>query len=137
MAIAYPFVQVKVDTSGLTPIATRAPGVVAIVGVSLTGAVGLGVPTPVDDVAAAKTAFGDGTALTRSLTAALSQNPAPSKIYGIKVPTDDTAGWTAALEILSGVQDVTFVVLAESPIKTLAAGAVDKVALLKTHCEEN
>lgn len=137
MAIAYPFVQVNVDTSALTPIATRAPGVLAIVGISDGGEVGANVPKPVDDIKAAKTAFGDATALTRSLIAALSQSPAPSKIYGVKVGANDDASWTAALEVLSGVQDVTFVALADTPIKKLDDGAVDKVGKLKTHVEEN
>ena len=94
MAIAYPFVQVNVDTSALTPIATRAPGVLAIVGISDGGEVGANVPKPVDDIKAAKTAFGDATALTRSLIAALSQSPAPSKIADANMdePDPTTAG---------------------------------------------
>ena len=77
MAIAYPFVEVRLDDKGLVPIATRAPGVVAIVGVSNAGAVAAGVPMAVDDVAAATSAFGAGTPLFKSLRAALLQNPSP------------------------------------------------------------
>src|SRR5262245_24552636 len=119
MAVAYPFVEVKLDDKGLVPVAQREPGVLAIVGVATGGAVAPGVPTTVDDVAAAKTAF-DGGALLDSLTVALKQLPAPSKVYGLRVANDDQAGWTDALEVLSGVQDVTFVVAAGKPIKAVA-----------------
>ena len=45
MAVAYPFVKVNLDASGLTPIATRSPGVVAIVGVSDKGTAAAKMPT--------------------------------------------------------------------------------------------
>ena len=37
MSIAFPFVDVEVDTSGLAPVMRRAPGVLAVVGVSTLG----------------------------------------------------------------------------------------------------
>ena len=37
---AYPFIEVKIDTSGLQPVAERSPGVVAVVGKTATGAAG-------------------------------------------------------------------------------------------------
>lgn len=137
MAIAYPFVQVNVNTDGLTPIATRAPGVLAIVGISPSGGVNANVPMTVDDPASVKAAFGAGNPLARSLMAALQQSPAPSKIYGIKLASDDAAGWTGALDVLSGVADVTFVALAETPIVKLGANDLDRIGLLKKHCEDN
>ena len=36
MAVAFPFIEVKIDTSGLEPVAERAPGVIAVVGESDT-----------------------------------------------------------------------------------------------------
>jgi len=136
MAVAYPFVEVKLDDKGLVPVAQREPGVLAIVGLANGGAAAPGVPTVVDDIAAAKAAF-DGGPLLDSLTVALMQLPSPSKVYGLRIANDDPAGWTDAFEVLSGIQDVTFVVAAGRPIKTLAGGAFDVVALLKKHCEEN
>ena len=136
MAVAYPFVEVSLDDKGLVPVAQRAPGVLAIVGTASGGNVAAGVPKEVDDVDGALAAFGDGS-LVDSLLVALKQNPRPSKIYGLHVAADDEAGWKGAFEVLSGVQDVTFVVAAGRVIKTLSAGAVDAVALLKKHCEDN
>lgn len=80
------------------------PGVVsAIVGMSDAGAVAAGVPMPVDDVKTAGDAFEPATPLGRSLIVALKQVSSPAKVYGLKVASDDDAGWTAAFEILSGV----------------------------------
>jgi hypothetical protein len=49
------------------------------------------------------------TPLSRSLKLAMLQDPTPSKIYGVRVGTD----YAAALASLEGVDDVTFVSLAE------------------------
>ena len=135
MAVAYPFVKVNLDASGLTPIATRSPGVVAIVGVSDKGTAAAKMPTVVDGPAEAATAFGDDTPLGRSLNVALKQQPSPSKVYGLKIAADDEASWKEALDILSGVKDVTFVAAAEKPIG--AGGGFDPVLLVKKHCEDN
>lgn len=133
MAIAFPFVDVSIDTSGLQPVAQRAPGVLAVVGVSAAGAATANAPTVVNDVSEATAAFGSGTALTRALTAAFLQDPAPSKIYGVKL---GATNWAAGLTALEAADDVTFVALADSPVRiTGAAGLNDPIVALKTHCE--
>src|SRR4051794_23540212 len=120
VAAAYPFVEVRIDTSGLRPVAQRAPGVIAVVGktpnAAAGGAVAANTPTVVatrDDAATFFSKVTDGvpaaTALFRSLELALLQDPRPSKIYGVRVAGEDYASALASLE---GVDDVAFVALA-------------------------
>ncbi len=137
---AYPFVQVRVDTSGLQPVAQRAPGVIAIVGdTSGAGTAAPNTPFRVDTLAQAAELFATVTAgvvtetpLYRSLQVALLQNPRPSKIYGVRVDSDD---YEAALASLDAADDVTFVALAGVPVE--ATGASAKLSALKAHCENN
>src|SRR5687767_12541171 len=117
---AYPFIEVRIDTSGLTPVAQRAPGVIAIVGRTAAGAAGGAAAPDTPHVVSTSddavtlfaqkvgTAVND-TALSRALKIAMLQDPTPSKIYGVRVGTD----YAAALASLEGVDDVTFVSLAE------------------------
>jgi hypothetical protein len=133
MAIAFPFVDVSIDTSGLQPVAQRAPGVLAIVGASGSGTAAVNAPTVVNDLAEATAAFGAGTNLEKALAAALLQDPSPSKIYGVKLSATD---WPAALASLEAADDVTFVALASSPVRiTGNANLNDPVVALKAHCE--
>lgn len=114
--IAYPFIEVTVIPPP-TPIAQRAPGVVAVVGNSNEGAAAVNVPAEVDTLDDAASLFAamaaDGTvtptALYSSIALAFLQNPRPAKIYGVKVSSGNYAAGLAALE---GVTDVTFVSLA-------------------------
>jgi len=142
MAIAFPFVEVAIDTSGLQPEAQRAPGVLAIVGstagkgtasnndpielATLEDAVALfndldgnGVPAPESD-------------LYRALKAAFLQDPRPSKIYGVKI---SGTNWAAGLKALEATDDVTFVALANSPVKSGAGTPNAPVEALKSHVE--
>jgi hypothetical protein len=127
---AYPFIEVFIDTSQLTPVAQRAPGVIAIVGsTGGDGTAPVNVPLVVDSAAAAATLFAanpvTSNPLYESLRLALLQDPRPSKIYGVKISGTDFDTGLAALE---AADDVTFVSL---------ANVTDKTALgkLKTHCE--
>ncbi|HEX6683629.1 MAG TPA: hypothetical protein VF062_12580 [Candidatus Limnocylindrales bacterium] len=139
---AFPFVEVRIDTSGLQPTATRSPGVIAVVGESSTGSAAANLPLTVDNAAQAAEFFaavsGDGvvtpTPLYRSLATALLQDPRPSKIYGVKVAGGDYA---AALASLEAADDVTFVSLAEEVSVGTAAGesAATDLHALKAHCE--
>src|SRR4051794_39585035 len=89
---AFPFVEVKIDTSALVPIAQRSPGVIAVVGVSTLGAAAADVPSVVSTLDDAASLFAeknpDGTVtsspLFDSLKLAMLQDPLPSKIYGVK-----------------------------------------------------
>ncbi|MEO9186465.1 MAG: hypothetical protein ABI467_23430 [Kofleriaceae bacterium] len=124
-----------IDTSQLTPIAQRAPGVIAIVGE--TGGAGtapVNVPLVVDSLAQAATLFATvsatgvvtSTKLYAAIKVALLQNPQPSKIYAVKV---DGTSYDAALGALEAADDVTFVSLAG--ISTVAT-----LAKLKDHAEQ-
>lgn len=139
-AVAFPFVDVTIDTTGLTPTARRSPGVVAVVGASDQGAAPANVPQPISSASTAASAFAgvddDGdfvsTPLYRSLTLALAQNPRPSKVYGVKVAGNDYA---AALRALEAADDVTFVALAE----VTTVGNPDPPTHLRAllaHCEQ-
>jgi phage tail sheath gpL-like len=58
VAAAYPFIEVFIDTSQLTPVAQRAPGVIAIVGSTAGGGTApVNVPLPVESAADAATLF--------------------------------------------------------------------------------
>ncbi|MBS3939672.1 MAG: hypothetical protein KG028_01805 [Actinobacteria bacterium] len=134
--VAFPFIEVSIDTSGLAATAQRSPGVIAVVGSALAGGTNRGeaepnIPHVVATLDDARTLFGsDGTTLTptplsRSLELAMNQSPGPSRIYGVKVDGNAVA---AALSSLEAADDVTFVSLAE----TTGAGPL---GALKTHVE--
>ena len=117
LPVAFPYIEVNIDTSGLQPVATRAPGVIAVVGKTSKGSAAKNTPLEVDGVAHAERLFardaGDAAAtptpLFQSLKLAFDQNPRPSKIYGVRVDGDD---YVTALKSLEAVDDVTFVSLA-------------------------
>jgi hypothetical protein len=134
VAAAFPFIDVAIDTSQLTPVAQRSPGVVAIVG--STGGDGTApskVPIVVNtlDDAAQFSKVTAGVAkpnpLYNALLIALLQDPRPAKIYGVKIDATDFDGGLAALD---AADDVTLVSL---------AGVTDLATLvkLKTHAETN
>jgi hypothetical protein len=140
---AFPFIEVKIDTSSLTPVAQRSPGVIAIVGKSAAGSATINKPFAIDTLDQAAGLFAtknpDGTvtetALYSSLKIAILQDPKPSKIYGVKVDTDNYAGALASLE---AADDVTFVSLAnEVTVGTAAGGGAVATGLvaLKEHVE--
>ena len=147
VAVAYPFIEVQIDTSALAPIAQRAPGVVAIVGKTPDGANG-GTAAPnrpftVDTLDQAASLFAkenpDGTVaeteLYKSIRLALMQDPRPSKIYGVRVDGD---AYAAALSSLEAADDVTFVALAnEANVGAAASGGTPATNLmaLKSHVE--
>jgi hypothetical protein len=131
---AYPFIEVKIDTSQLTPVAQRSPGVVAIVGSTAGGgAAPVNVPvvvdTPDDAAQFAKLTGGTPTpnALYNALLVAMQQDPRPAKIYAVKI---DGTDFDAGLAALDAADDVAFVAL---------AGVTDlpTLAKLKAHAETN
>ena len=140
MTIAFPFIEVKIDTSGLAPVAERAPGVVAVVGESNVGSAAVGAVVAVDSAAEVTTKFGANTRLGQSLKLALLQDPRPSKVYGVKAngsPPTPT-NYTEALAALEAADDVTFVSLANEPVNLAAntsSSATSALAPLKAHCE--
>lgn len=136
---AYPFIEVTIDTSGLTPVAQRSPGVIAVVGDTAAGAAGgtAAVATPMVvstmddavDLFARKAAnVVTDTPLSRALKLAIVQDPKPAKIYGVRAAGNALADYQAALASLDGVDDVTFVSIAEEY-------DIVKLAALKTHVE--
>jgi hypothetical protein len=131
---AFPFIDVVIDTSQLTPAAQRSPGVIAIVG--STGGDGTAPPnvptvvdTPADAAQFAASAGGVITpnALYNGLLIAMLQNPRPAKIYAVKINAGDFDSGLAALD---AADDVAFVSL---------AGVTDlpTLAKLKAHAETN
>lgn len=138
VAAAFPFIKVEIDTSALTPVAVRAPGVIAVVGsTDGVGAVGPNQPQRIDTLADAAVAFtANGTPvvstpLYRALRLALLQNPRPSKIYGVRADGGDVA---SALASLDAADDVTFVSLAETPAN---AASMPALGALRAHAENN
>jgi hypothetical protein len=146
--IAFPFVEVTIDTSGLVPVAQRSPGVIAVVGKTPAGADGgaaaVNTPQTVDNTKQAAQLFAkvnpDGTVaettLFKSLRAALLQDPKPQKIYGVRVSGNNYA---AALASLEAADDVTFVSLAnEVDVGADAVGTNPPTNLtaLKHHVED-
>jgi hypothetical protein len=137
MAIAFPFIEVNIDTSALLPAMQRAPGVVAIVGAASGATAPTDTPivvTTTDDI---DTQFRNGTTetgLSRALKAAMMQDPGPEKIYGVRTGSGGTA-WESALASLEGADDVTFVALADASVKSGSGSPNAPIAALKTHCE--
>jgi hypothetical protein len=130
VAAAYPFVSVAIDTSALQPVAQRSPGVIAIVGASTAGAAAVNEPTVVANLADIADAFGASSVLAASLELALLQDPAASKVYGVKVASAAAAAdYTAALDALLAADDVDFVTLAGVSDTAL-------LVLLKQHVEQ-
>jgi hypothetical protein len=132
--VAFPFVEVLIDTSGLLPVAQRSPGVIAVVGKAADGAAAFNVPTSVNTIDDVNTLFAavaggvvQDSELSKSLKLAMLQNPKPAKIYGVRVEADN---YIAALSSLEAADDVTFVSLAnETQVDD------DNLLALKTHCE--
>lgn len=135
-AVAYPFIRVDI-VAPPAPVASRSPGVVAVVGITPDGAEGgaapVNAPRVVEssgdaiDLFASRGASGaaQNTRLSSSLLLALAQDPRPSKVYGVRVAGTDYA---AALHALEAVDDVTFVSLAHEY-------AVDPLVALRAHVE--
>jgi len=149
VAAAYPFIEVRIDTSALQPVAERSPGVIALVGKTPNGAAGgtapANTPLAVDTLDQAADLFArvnngvvQPTTLYSSLALAMLQDPKPSKIYGVRVAGDDYA---AALASLEAADDVTFVALAnEFDVGAVAKEGPPPVAAtnleaLKAHVE--
>jgi hypothetical protein len=143
IAAAYPFVEVRIDTSGLQPVAQRAPGVIAIVGASAAGAGDKNKPYEIDTLDDALRLFASrdaqqnvvATPLYSSLEVALLQDPKPSKVYGVKV---DAGAYAPGLAALEGLDDVTFVAFANEVDVGKAAtqnAAATGLHLLKDHVE--
>jgi hypothetical protein len=132
--VAFPFVEVLIDTSGLLPVAQRSPGVIAVVGKAADGAAAFNVPTAVNTIDDVNTLFAavaggvvQDSELSKSLKLAMLQNPKPAKIYGVRVEADN---YIAALSSLEAADDVTFVSLAnETQVDD------NNLLALKTHCE--
>lgn len=142
MAIAFPFVEVAIDTSGLQTEAQRAPGVLAIVGKTMgRGSADANDPIVINELSDALALFnnldGDGlptpdeTPLYKALRVAFLQDPRPSKIYAVKL---DGNKWDAALKSLEATDDATFVCLADAGASGVADANLPLIEL-KKHCE--
>ncbi|WP_125130389.1 hypothetical protein [Microbacterium sp. 10M-3C3] len=137
----YPYIRVTIDTRGLTPVATRAFGNVAIVGdAGGFGTATAGEPEMIGSEADARRLFADVDAsgaisndgadagpLYHSLRDILAQSPGPSRIYA--VATGDTAGGDP--DYAGGLAAV-----AAAPVQFVSLARVtapDALAALATH----
>ena len=94
MTIAFPFIEVRIDTSVFVPVAERAPGVIAVVGKSPGGATGQRDPehpAPGRHDRPGGRAVREGERRRRRRDAtlpvaaiAMLQDPKPTKIYGVR-----------------------------------------------------
>ncbi|MFF3335594.1 hypothetical protein ACFYWX_39705 [Streptomyces sp. NPDC002888] len=136
MPTAYPFIDIEIDKSGLTPRVQPSSGVVALVGTTPADAAGgtaaVNVPHVVTTPDEVRTLFGADNALHKALLLALGQDLMPQKIYGVRAKGTEYA---AALAALEAVDDVSVVCLAgvtdigaENPLTGLNA--------LRAHVEE-
>lgn len=138
MAIAFPFIDVRIDTSALLPAVQRAPGVVAIVGAAASASASINTPVVISSIADINANFRNGTnetALSRALKTAFLQDPGPSKIYGVRIGSA-TDPWTPALASLEGADDVTFVALAGQAVRGGAGTPLAPLTALLNHCEQ-
>jgi hypothetical protein len=104
---------VSIDTTALRPAAQRSPGVIAVAGASTAGDAAVNAPIACDTLADAVAHFGPTSALTTSLSLAFLQDPAPSKVYGVKIAAAGAdADIVSALDSLNALDDVDFVSLA-------------------------
>ncbi|MGW1765477.1 hypothetical protein ACWCQL_15575 [Streptomyces sp. NPDC002073] len=147
-AAEFPFIKVRINTSGMQPQARRSVGNVAIVGSAGTfGKADPNVPLPIGSVSEAREKFAtfnnatgefDGGPLYHAVRTALLQDPAPSRVFAIKttdtVPQGAAAGaapvpgYAAALAVAAALP-VQFVCLAgETDVSRLKA--------LKDHVED-
>jgi hypothetical protein len=112
IAAEFPFIRVRIDTSGLMPTAKRATGNVGIVGdAGGFGSAVANVPVLIGSEAEARTAFATTDAsgavtasgrLYESIRSALLQDPAPSRIYAVATADDaGTPDYAAALASLA------------------------------------
>lgn len=138
MAIAFPFIDVRIDRSALLPAVQRAPGVVAIVGAATNGAAPTNTPVVISSIDDIDANFRNGTNetdLSRALKTAFLQDPGPSKIYGVRIGSA-TDAWTPALASLEGADDVTFVALAGPVVRGGTGTPLAPLTALRSHCEQ-
>jgi len=139
MTVAYPFVQVTIDTSGLQPEAERSPGVIAVVGKGTGPAANNNLPIVVatpqdasDNFAKVVNNVVQDSALSGSLKLAFEQDPQPAKVYGVQINGNDYASGLAALE---AADDVTMVSLANETDVGAAGPPPTNLLALKDHVE--
>lgn len=136
MPTAYPFVDIEIDKSGLTPRVQPSAGVVALVGTTPEGASGgtaaVNVPYVVTTPDEVRTLFGADSALTKGLLLGLGQDRVPQKVYGVRAKGTEYA---AALAALDAVDDVSVVCLAGVTDLGTANPAAGLLAL-RAHVEE-
>ncbi|MFE2108157.1 hypothetical protein ACFXAF_20160 [Kitasatospora sp. NPDC059463] len=136
MPTAYPFVDIEIDKSGLTPRVQPSSGVIAIVGTTPDGASGgtaaVNVPYVVTTPDEARALFGQDTVLQKGLLLALTQDRLPQKIYGVRTKGTDHAAGLAALEAVDDVSVVCLAGVTDIGTDTPPAGLL----ALRAHVEE-
>ncbi|MFE7564955.1 hypothetical protein [Kitasatospora sp. NPDC057500] len=136
MPTAYPFVDIEIDKSGLTPRVQPSSGVIAVVGTTPDGASGgtaaVNVPYVVTTPDEARALFGQDSVLQKALLLALTQDRVPQKVYGVRVKGADHAAGLAALEAVDDVSVVCLAGVTDIGTETPPAGLL----ALRAHVEE-
>ncbi|MFF7454519.1 hypothetical protein [Kitasatospora sp. NPDC008115] len=136
MPTAYPFVDIEIDKSGLTPRVQPSTGVIAVVGATPDGASGgtaaANVPYVVTTPDEARALFGQDSVLQKALLLALTQDRVPQKVYGVRVKGTDHAAGLAALEAVDDVSVVCLAGVTDIGTETPPAG----LHALRAHVEE-
>ncbi|MER5355431.1 hypothetical protein ABT093_34535 [Kitasatospora sp. NPDC002551] len=136
MPTAYPFVDIEIDKSGLTPRVQPSSGVIAIVGTTPDGASGgtaaVNVPYVVTTPDEVRALFGQDSVLQKALLLALTQDRVPQKVYGVRVKGTEHAAGLAALEAVDDVSVVCLAGVTDAGTETPPAGLL----ALRAHVEE-
>ncbi|MER7705104.1 hypothetical protein ABTX81_19700 [Kitasatospora sp. NPDC097605] len=136
MPTAYPFVDIEIDKSGLTPRVQPSSGVIALVGTTPDGASGgtaaVNVPYVVTTPDEARALFGQDNTLQKGLLLALTQDRLPQKVYGVRVKGTEHAAGLAALEAVDDVSVVCLAGVTDIGTETPPAGLL----ALRAHVEE-
>ncbi|MGG8407777.1 hypothetical protein ACM614_14695 [Streptomyces sp. 12297] len=146
-AAEFPFIKVRINTSGMQPQARRAVGNVAIVGSAGTfGTAAPNVPLQIGSVSEAREKFttkndaGEfvGGPLYHAVRTALLQDPAPSRLFAVRTADAPAAGGAAGSPPVPGYA-AALAVAAALPVQLVClAGETDVNRLkdLKKHVED-
>lgn len=146
-AAEFPFIKVRIDTSGMQPQARRAVGNIAVVGSAGTfGMATANVPLQIGTVSEAREHFttkndkGEfvGGPLYHAVRTALLQDPAPSRVYAVKTADAPPSGGAPGSPAVPGYA-AALAVAAALPVQLVClAGETDvnRLKELKKHVDE-
>ncbi|MFG3497643.1 hypothetical protein [Streptomyces sp. NPDC047928] len=146
-AAEFPFIKVRINTSGMRPQARRAVGDIAVVGsAGAFGTATANVPLQIGSVSEAREQFATqndkgefvGGPLYHAVRTALLQDPAPSRVFAVKTADEPAAGGAPDSPPVPGYA-AALAVVAALPVQLVClAGETDvgRLEELKKHVEE-